>query len=352
MEKNRARVVPLRLCSLGLCLCFVAICLVHSADATKIIHKYISRKHLISNSNTIPPRIIHKLTNFDMNMPLDLSNSDPYVSSPFSLPPYEALPPFPLSENTPPFCSNPPSTPQPPSTIPSPVVGYTPNPPPSSSVPTLPSPGPESPIFSPPENTPNPNLPTINPSPESPILSPPENTPNPNPPTVNPSPESPIYSPPENTPNPNPPTIVLSPPTSYEPSPPSFEPSPPYNVPSPSGFVPSPRFLPPVVFPPPTVPPPPHRAPSTAMWCVAKASVPDPIIQEAMNYACGSGADCNQIQPSGSCFEPNTLFAHASYAFNSYYQRTKVGGGTCDFGGTAILVTVDPSYDGCQFIYF
>ncbi|KAL0353375.1 UNVERIFIED_CONTAM: Glucan endo-1,3-beta-glucosidase 4 [Sesamum angustifolium] len=88
------------------------------------------------------------------------------------------------------------------------------------------------------------------------------------------------------------------------------------------------------------------------MWCVAKPAVPDPIIQEAMNYACGSGADCGQIQPSGSCFEPNTLLAHASYAFNSYWQRTKVTGGTCDFGGTALLVTIDPSYDGCHFIYF
>jgi hypothetical protein len=98
-----------------------------------------------------------------------------------------------------------------------------------------------------------------------------------------------------------------------------------------------------VVYPPPTGPPSPRRSPYSALWCVAKPSVPDPIIQEAMNYACGSGADCDSIQPSGSCFEPNTLFAHASYAFNSYWQRTRVAGGSCSFGGTAILVTVDPS---------
>ncbi|KAL6198797.1 hypothetical protein ACLB2K_028586 [Fragaria x ananassa] len=71
-----------------------------------------------------------------------------------------------------------------------------------------------------------------------------------------------------------------------------------------------------------------------------------------MNYACGSGADCDAIQPNGSCFQPDSLFAHASFAFNSYWQRTKVAGGTCDFGGTAILVTVDPSYDGCRFDYY
>ncbi|CAN4096806.1 unnamed protein product [Withania somnifera] len=127
-------------------------------------------------------------------------------------------------------------------------------------------------------------------------------------------------------------------------------PNPPSNVPTispPTGL-----FLPPVVYPPPVVPPPPHIMPAMALWCVAKPSVPDPIIQEAMNYACASGADCDQILPNGSCYQPDTLFAHASYAFNSYWQRTKVAGGTCDFGGTAILVTVDPSFDGCQFIYY
>ncbi|GMI64291.1 hypothetical protein like AT1G79480 [Hibiscus trionum] len=122
--------------------------------------------------------------------------------------------------------------------------------------------------------------------------------------------------------------------------------------PSPFRLHPSPLvFLPPIVYPPPTVPPPPNVAPTSALWCVAKPSVPDPIIQEAMNYACAGGADCDSIQPSGSCFQPDSLFAHASYAFNSYWQKTKVDGGTCEFGGTAILVAADPSYDGCQFEY-
>ncbi|KAL0006555.1 hypothetical protein SO802_008057 [Lithocarpus litseifolius] len=62
-----------------------------------------------------------------------------------------------------------------------------------------------------------------------------------------------------------------------------------------------------------------------------------------MDYACWSGADCNSIQPDGACFQPNTLFAHASYAFNSFLQKTKAAGGTCEFGGSAILVTVDPT---------
>jgi DNA-directed RNA polymerase II subunit RPB1 len=62
-----------------------------------------------------------------------------------------------------------------------------------------------------------------------------------------------------------------------------------------------------------------------------------------MDYACGSGADCDSILPSGPCYRPNTMLAHASFAFNSYWQRTKANGATCDFGGTAMLITKDPS---------
>lgn len=253
------------------------------------------------------------------------SNAGPYgVSSPFSLPPYDSLSPFPQPEIAPPFCIYPPGTPQPPSTaIPSPSE-YTPTPP--LSTPYIP---PILPIESPP------------PSPTGVVPSPPESIPSPNPPEIVPSPPGLVPSP--LTYIPSPPGPILSPPY-YEPSPPSFTPSPPSSVPSPTGFAPSPPvFEPPVVYPPPTGPPSPKRGPSIALWCVAKPTVPDPIIQEAMNYACASGADCDTIQPSGTCFQPDTVYAHASYAFNSYWQRTKVAGGTCSFGGTAMLVTVDPS---------
>ncbi|KMZ70215.1 CBM43-containing protein [Zostera marina] len=133
------------------------------------------------------------------------------------------------------------------------------------------------------------------------------------------------------TPHPPPPPLLLR----MSPPPPQYTFGPPI-------------FQPPVVYPPPSVPPPPSSS-NYQLWCVVKPSVPDPIIQEAMNYACGSGADCDSIQPNGSCYQPDTLIAHASFAFNSYWQRTRVVGGTCDFGGTAMLVTMDPSFDGCQF---
>ncbi|XP_021671795.1 pollen-specific leucine-rich repeat extensin-like protein 4 [Hevea brasiliensis] len=311
----------------------------NNCEARKSMHLLRGPMHPTSS-------IIQHLKNFKVTKHFDLasllvqketmnpSNTDPYVSSPFSLPPYDSLSPNPLPENAPPFCIYPPNTPLPPSTtIPTPS-GSTPNLPPPSPFSYIP---PTLPIPSPP------------PGPIGVVPSPPETTPIPNPPEIVPSPPTLIPGPPETVPSPI--TYMPSPPGSVL-SPPYPEFSPPTFVPSPTGYVPSPTiFLPPVVYPPPIGPPPPRTGPPQALWCVAKPSVPDPIIQEAMNYACASGADCDSIQPNGSCFEPNTLFAHASYAFNSYWQRTKVAGGTCSFGGTAMLVTVDPSYDGCHFVY-
>ncbi|GLT57522.1 hypothetical protein SLA2020_304880 [Shorea laevis] len=85
-------------------------------------------------------------------------------------------------------------------------------------------------------------------------------------------------------------------------------------------------------------------------WCVANGKAGEKKLQEALDYACGSGrADCSPIQPGASCYDPNTLEAHASYAFNSYYQKNSRGAGTCDFGGAAYVVTQAPSFGSCEF---
>lgn len=83
-------------------------------------------------------------------------------------------------------------------------------------------------------------------------------------------------------------------------------------------------------------------------WCVAVAAGEEKL-QAALDYACGEGAaDCHMIQPGGPCFKPNTLEAHASYAFNSFYQKNGRGSWTCSFGGAAAVVTKPPKFGNCE----
>jgi hypothetical protein len=78
-------------------------------------------------------------------------------------------------------------------------------------------------------------------------------------------------------------------------------------------------------------------------WCVVRSSAGGPQLQNALNYACSNGANCGPIQPGGSCYNPNTLQAHASYAFDSYYQNKHQAPGSCSFGGLASIAVTDPS---------
>lgn len=79
-------------------------------------------------------------------------------------------------------------------------------------------------------------------------------------------------------------------------------------------------------------------------WCVTRSDASSQALQNALDYACASGADCTPIQSNGLCFLPNTIQAHASYAYNSYYQRRAKAPGSCDFSGTATVAKTDPSF--------
>ncbi|CAH8390533.1 unnamed protein product [Eruca vesicaria subsp. sativa] len=147
---------------------------------------------------------------------------------------------------------------------------------------------------------------------------------------------------------------------------PSPQPSPeqsPISSPPETSPIPSPAEQYPLQTPglslPPCIPPPPTSSPSSpperkkdveGLWCVAKPSVAAETLQQSLDFACGQGgANCDEIKPHGICFYPDTTVAHASYAFNSYWQKTKRNGGSCSFGGTAMLITTDPSYQHCRF---
>ncbi|XP_020694417.1 PLASMODESMATA CALLOSE-BINDING PROTEIN 5 [Dendrobium catenatum] len=84
-------------------------------------------------------------------------------------------------------------------------------------------------------------------------------------------------------------------------------------------------------------------------WCIADEQTPDDVLQEALDWACGpGGADCTLIQPKKPCFLPNNMKNHASYAFNSYWQKFKNKGGSCYFNGAAMVTDLDPSHGPCR----
>ncbi|GAB2297577.1 hypothetical protein Dimus_031672 [Dionaea muscipula] len=79
-------------------------------------------------------------------------------------------------------------------------------------------------------------------------------------------------------------------------------------------------------------------------WCVGLTGASMADLQNGLDWACGPGmVDCGPIRAGGSCYVPDTLLSHASYAFNSYFQQNGNSDIACNFGGTAVIVKKDPS---------
>ncbi|WCJ35848.1 Carbohydrate-binding X8 domain superfamily protein [Euphorbia peplus] len=87
---------------------------------------------------------------------------------------------------------------------------------------------------------------------------------------------------------------------------------------------------------------------ASCTWCVCK-ELPEATLQKTLDYACGAGADCGPIHSNGPCFQPNNVRAHCSYAVNSFFQKKGQSQGSCDFAGTAVPSTSDPSRATCSY---
>ncbi|XP_074360073.1 uncharacterized protein LOC141700159 isoform X2 [Apium graveolens] len=141
----------------------------------------------------------------------------------------------------------------------------------------------------------------------------------------------------------NPPSPTMTTPTNNPTRQPPTTPT--YNPMPPATTTPTYNPMPPTT----TTPTPSGPASSVGSWCIASQSASETALQVALDYACGyGGTDCSAIQQGASCYNPNTLRDHASYAFNSYYQKNPVPT-SCAFGGAAQLTNKDPSSGSCRF---
>ncbi|CAK9156034.1 unnamed protein product [Ilex paraguariensis] len=85
-------------------------------------------------------------------------------------------------------------------------------------------------------------------------------------------------------------------------------------------------------------------------YCAAKDGADSKMLLAALDWACGSGkVDCSPLLQGKPCYEPDTVAAHATYAFDTYYHQMGKALGTCDFNGVAAITTTNPSRGSCIF---
>ncbi|CAN4105956.1 unnamed protein product [Withania somnifera] len=86
-------------------------------------------------------------------------------------------------------------------------------------------------------------------------------------------------------------------------------------------------------------------------FCMPKPEATDAQLQANLDWACtNQGVDCGPTQLGGPCFNPNTVRSHAAYVMNAYYQIKGKMDSNCDFRGSGVIVTVDPSYGTCKYL--
>ncbi|KAL6285691.1 hypothetical protein ACE6H2_010081 [Prunus campanulata] len=93
-------------------------------------------------------------------------------------------------------------------------------------------------------------------------------------------------------------------------------------------------------------PPQPQKKEDT--WCVPKPGTLDSALQNIITFTYGILEECSEIQEHGSCYFPNTLINHASFAMNLYYKTD--GRYNCDFNGVGFIVVTNPSFGDCIYV--
>lgn len=85
-------------------------------------------------------------------------------------------------------------------------------------------------------------------------------------------------------------------------------------------------------------------------YCTAKDGADPKMVQAALDWACGPGkVNCSSILQGQACYDPDNVFAHATYAFDTYYHQMGKTSGSCDFNGVAAITTTNPSHGLCIF---
>lgn len=85
-------------------------------------------------------------------------------------------------------------------------------------------------------------------------------------------------------------------------------------------------------------------------YCTVRDGADKRMLQAALDWACGPGkVDCSPMLQGQPCYEPDNVNAHATYAFNAYYQKMGRAAGSCDFNGVAEITTTDPDHGNCTF---
>ncbi|XP_026446343.1 major pollen allergen Ole e 10-like [Papaver somniferum] len=85
-------------------------------------------------------------------------------------------------------------------------------------------------------------------------------------------------------------------------------------------------------------------------WCIAKPSTEEKYLRNNIDFGCTQlGVDCSPIARDGSCFYPNTTYAHASVVMNLHFKAAGKHAWDCYFNGTGLTTTSDPSVGDCIY---